>query len=85
MAIIEQAIRVKKCSWVNMVLDNSCPPLKPMAKRRYIEKNLDSDSGMTKSDLKKTTPIPRKKNNTGGFNTFSKIACVSIISQLSMI
>ena len=51
--------------------DNSCPPLKPMAKSRYMEMNFDILAGISKSLFTYTAMIPRTKNNNAGFVKFS--------------
>jgi hypothetical protein len=78
-AMIVQAIRVTKWPWVNSVAYNSCPPLKPMENNRYMEKNFDNGSGIESGDRTATASIPRKKNKTGGFRKFSKMAFESIV------
>ncbi|KGG18307.1 hypothetical protein EV07_0223 [Prochlorococcus sp. MIT 0603] len=46
------------------------PPLNPIARRRYRENNFGKGAGISRSERKTTAIIPRKKNKTGGVNTF---------------
>lgn len=48
-------------SALKSLCDNSCPPLKPIANKRYNEINLEDDSGMVKSLLTIVAIMPNKK------------------------
>ena len=64
--IIDQPI-----SLVNVSCDNSCPPLNPIANKRYKEMNLEEFGGISKSLFKYTAMMPNTKNNNAGFVRFS--------------
>lgn len=54
-------------SELNSLCDNSCPPLKPIAKSKYNEINFEEESGIFKSLLNSVAMIPSTKNNNTGF------------------
>jgi len=51
----------KNISGVNVSCDNSCPPLNPIANKRYIDMNLEEFGGISKSLLNTTAIIPSIK------------------------
>lgn len=61
-----------RISSVKWLCANSCPPLKPMENKRYIEINLDVFEGISKSLFKRVARMPRRKNSSAGFVKLSK-------------
>ena len=72
---IDQAISMLKVSW-----DNSCPPLKPIAKSKYKEINFDELGGIAKSLFKYTATIPNTKKSRAGLVKFSVRSSLFILN-----
>lgn len=59
-------------SMLNTLCSNSCPPLKPIANKRYKEINLEEFGGISKSLFTSTANTPNTKNKSAGLVRLSK-------------